>query len=164
MPPVPGIDKRNVVSFEVVLEAPHWNFEKNVVIGGGATGCEIALHLAQRQCRVTLVELLPDIATQLEAITRKVMLQLMKDNGVVLLTGHSLEKIDDSGVVLRSTQGAVEEIPADRVIVATGTRPDKRLYEEVASVGCKVHLIGDCLEARSAKAAIYEAAKLGRKL
>ena len=55
-------------------------------------------------------------------------------------------------------------IEAERVILATGTRPCNHLYQKAKSLGYEIHRIGDCLEARNAKAAIYEGAVLGRSI
>ena len=52
----------------------------------------------------------------------------------------------------------------DRVVVAVGNRPDNRLFNQVEELGIEVYQIGDCLEVRSAKEAIYEAAVIGRKI
>ena len=49
-------------------------------------------------------------------------------------------------------------------MVAAGAKSDNRLYEEIRSLGYETHQIGDCLEPRSAKAAIYEGAVLGRSI
>ena len=39
-----------------------------------------------------------------------------------------------------------------------------RVKEEIKALGYDVHKIGDCLEPRNAKAAIYEGAVVGRKI
>ena len=49
-------------------------------------------------------------------------------------------------------------------MVAIGIRPDKRLFEEIKELGYENHLIGDCLEPRTAKEALYESAVLGRSI
>jgi 2,4-dienoyl-CoA reductase-like NADH-dependent reductase (Old Yellow Enzyme family) len=55
-------------------------------------------------------------------------------------------------------------IEADRVIIATGTRPNARLFHEVKNLGVEVFRIGDCRQTRDAKEAIYESAVLARKI
>jgi 2,4-dienoyl-CoA reductase (NADPH2) len=49
-------------------------------------------------------------------------------------------------------------------LIAVGTRPNNWLYDKIKSMGIEIHQIGDCLEPRSAKDAIYESAVLGRKI
>jgi hypothetical protein len=60
--------------------------------------------------------------------------------------------------------GIEQLLEAEKVILATGTRPHNRLYKKIKPLGFEIHRIGDCLEARSAKTAIYEGAVLGRSL
>jgi 2,4-dienoyl-CoA reductase-like NADH-dependent reductase (Old Yellow Enzyme family)/thioredoxin reductase len=163
-PPVPGIDKPIVRTLAQVFDTEHLADMSAVVVGGGATGCEVAHHLSESGCSVTIVEQLDKLAGQLESITRKVLLKQLKDNNVQFRTGCTLAKVEDHGVVIITPDGREESIEAEAVVVAIGNRPDNRLYEQIRSKGIPVYQIGDCLEPRSAKAAIFEAADIGRAI
>jgi 2,4-dienoyl-CoA reductase-like NADH-dependent reductase (Old Yellow Enzyme family)/thioredoxin reductase len=163
-PPLPGIEKSIVLSLPEILNGEKPAARKTVVIGGGATGCEVAHHLAGNGCRVTIVEQLPKIAEQMESITRKVLLEQLRDNEVQFLTGHRLSRIEDHGVYVTSEGGSEAFIEAEAVVIAIGNKPDTRLYEQIAPLGIPIYQIGDCLEPRSAKAAISEAAEIGRAI
>jgi 2,4-dienoyl-CoA reductase-like NADH-dependent reductase (Old Yellow Enzyme family)/thioredoxin reductase len=163
-PPLPGIEKSIVFSLPEILNGEKPVPKKTVVLGGGATGCEVAHHLSENGCQVTVVEQLPKIAEQMESITRKVLLKQLRDNKVQFLTGHRLSRIEDHGVYVTSESGAEAFIEAEAVVIAIGNKPDNRLYEQIASLGVTIHQIGDCLEPRSAKAAISEAAEIGRAI
>ena len=163
-PPLPGIEKSVVLSLQEILNGEKPVPKKTVVLGGGATGCEVAHHLSENGCQVTVVEQLPKIAEQMESITRKVLLKQLRDNKVQFLTGHRISRIEDHGVYVTSESGAEVFIEAEAVVIAIGNKPDNRLYEEIASLGIPIHQIGDCLEPRSAKAAISEAAEIGRAI
>jgi len=52
-------------------------------------------------------------------------------------------------------------IETQRVVIAIGYQSDDRLYDQIKSFGYEIHRIGDCLEVRSAKEAIYEGMVLG---
>jgi pyruvate/2-oxoglutarate dehydrogenase complex dihydrolipoamide dehydrogenase (E3) component len=134
------------------------------VVGGGATGCEVAHHLAEHGSSVTIVEQLPKIASNLESITRKVLLKELRERGVRFLTGRKLSKIEENGVVVTGEDGTESFIEADAVVIAIGNKPDNTLYEQIQSLGISLYQIGDCLEPRSAKAAISEAATIGRSI
>ena len=164
-PPIQGLDKDIVIPFaEVLTEGTPVQKKRTVVIGGGPTGCEVALHLSQNGCPVTIVEMLPKIGKPLESITRKVLLNELKGNHVVSMTECKLLRVEDNGVVVIGTDSEERFIEAERVIITIGNRPYRKLYDQITALGYEAHQIGDCLEPRSAKAAIYEGAVLGRAI
>jgi pyruvate/2-oxoglutarate dehydrogenase complex dihydrolipoamide dehydrogenase (E3) component len=164
IPPVDGINSSIVMTYEDVLNETPPSFRQAVIIGGGATGLEIALHLAEYGCRVSVVEILAKIGKGLEAMTKKILLGKLKEYNVKIMTETKLTRVTSTGAAVTHIDGTEQLIEAETVIFATGTRPCNRLYEKVKSLGYETHQIGDCLETRSAKAAIYEGAVLGRSL
>jgi 2,4-dienoyl-CoA reductase-like NADH-dependent reductase (Old Yellow Enzyme family)/thioredoxin reductase len=163
-PKVEGIDKSNVVTFAEVLSENPPAQKKTVVVGGGPTGCEVALHLSENGCPVVIVEMLPTIGKPLESITRKVLLKELKANNVKVMTEFRLSKVEENGVFVVGKDMEEQFLEAERVVIATGNRPDNKLYNQIESLGYEIHRIGDCLEPRSAKSAIYEGAVLGRAI
>ncbi|MBN1851033.1 MAG: FAD-dependent oxidoreductase [Deltaproteobacteria bacterium] len=161
MPPVEGTDSPIILSIPQILNGIKKTIKNTVIIGGGATGCEIALHLSGQECHVTIVEMLPKIGTQIESMTRKVMLQRLRDCHVEILTEHRLRKVTDLSVILNDKQGKEITLTCDSVVIATGTSPNNKLFDQVKSLGPKVYQIGDCREARSAKEAIFEGFSIG---
>jgi 2,4-dienoyl-CoA reductase-like NADH-dependent reductase (Old Yellow Enzyme family)/thioredoxin reductase len=164
IPPVDGINSSIVMTYEDVLNEATPSFRQAVIIGGGATGLEIALHLAEYGCRVSIVEMLAKIGKGLEAMTKKILLGKLKEYNVKIMTETKLTRVTSAGAAVTLSEGTEQLIEAEKVIFATGARPCNRLYEKVKSLGYETHQIGDCLETRSAKAAIYEGAVLGRSL
>jgi len=164
LPDVPGIDRPIVLDLSAVLNGDPPEKRKAVVVGGGATGCEVAHHLAEHGSTVTIVEQLPKIALNLESITRKVLLRELRERGVQFLTGSKLSRVEETGVVVTGENGRETFIEANTVVIAIGNKPDNTLYEQIQSFGIPVYQIGDCLEPRSAKAAISEAAAIGRSI
>ena len=164
LPPVEGIDKPIVTSYVGMLEGEAPSPKKTVVIGGGATGCEVAHHLAESGSDVTIVELLPKIGKALESMTRKILLRKLRATNTRMMTETSLKKVEDNGVVVSDKDGNETFLEAQRVVIAIGSRPDNQLYEQVEPLGYELHRVGDCLEPRSAKAAIYEGGVLGRSI
>ncbi len=161
---MPGIDKPIVSTFIEVFNGEMPAKRKTVVVGGGATGCEVALHLAENGCPVTIVEQLPKIGGQLESITKKVLISRMKENGIQSMAGHRLSSVEDNGVFVTDQEGNEVFIEAESVVVSIGNKPDNSLYDEIKPLGIELYQIGDCLEPRSAKAAIYEGAVIGRAI
>jgi len=163
-PPVPGIDKPIVVPLSDMLSGIRAVEGKVIVVGGGATGCEVAHHLSENGCQVTIVEMLPRLAEQLESITRKVLIGKLRENNARILTEHKVISIGDRGVSVTDKNGKESFLEADSVVITIGNRPDNALHDELKPTGIELYKIGDCLEPRSAKAAIYEGAIIGRKI
>jgi 2,4-dienoyl-CoA reductase-like NADH-dependent reductase (Old Yellow Enzyme family)/thioredoxin reductase len=164
LPSVEGIDNDIVLTYEDVLIGGSPPFKNVVVIGGGPTGLELALHLAEYGCKTTVVEMLPKIGRGLEAMTKKIILKQLKKHNTTILSDTRLIKIEENGVIVASKGRPPQFIETDKVVIAIGTRPDTRLYDKIKSLGYKLYQIGDCLEPRNAKEAIYESAVLGRRL
>lgn len=164
-PPIPGIEKDIIRTPPEILNGGRPKKRRTVVIGGGATGSEIAHHLSENGCAVTIVEMLPKIATQLEAMTRKVLIGQLKANNVEFLTGHRVTRIEDNGVFVVPEDGSKEVlIEAESVVIAIGNRPEDSLEKQLLPLGIPLHKVGDCLEPRSAQAAIYEGSVIGRSI
>ncbi|MEJ2478002.1 MAG: FAD-dependent oxidoreductase [Desulfobacterales bacterium] len=164
LPPVEGIDEASVVTFDIVLNGDVQDKKTTVIIGGGSTGCEVAYHLSEMGSPVTIVELMPKIGGDLEAVTKKLLVRKLKGNNVRILTEHRLLRVGKDSLVVVGPDGIDHIIEAQRVVVAIGTRQDDTIHQQIKSLGYETHVIGDCLEPRTAKAAIYEGAKLGRSI
>jgi 2,4-dienoyl-CoA reductase-like NADH-dependent reductase (Old Yellow Enzyme family)/thioredoxin reductase len=164
VPPVNGIDKPLVVTFDRVLDENAQAKKTTVIIGGGATGCEVAFHLSEMGSAVTVVELLPSIGGDLEAITKRMLMRKLKAGGVRFLTEHRLVSVEDDGVVVAGPDDRRVRLDAERVVIAIGARPDDTIHAQIRALGYETHVIGDCLKPDTAKAAIYAGAKLGRAL
>ncbi len=164
IPQVAGIDRDIVLTYEDVLNETPPSFKKTVVIGGGATGLELALHLAEYGCEVNVVEMLDKVGIGLEPMTRKILLGKLKETQVKIMTETRLVRVEAGGVVVARSDGTEQMFEAEKVILATGNRPLNTLYKKIKSLGYETYQIGDCLETRSAKAAIYDSAVLGRSI
>src|SRR5690606_39556561 len=77
--------------------------------------------------------------------------------------GCSYDRIDDQGlhITLTDKQGKVQEhtiLPVDNVIICAGQEPLRELYDQLANIGVKAHLIGgaDVAEELDAKRAIRQ--------
>jgi 2,4-dienoyl-CoA reductase-like NADH-dependent reductase (Old Yellow Enzyme family)/thioredoxin reductase len=165
LPQIDGIDSALVISIDEALNGHTKTKGMNaVVVGGGPTGCEIALHLAENGHRVTIVEMMSTLGSGLETMTKKVMFGKLKDDGVSFRTDCRVTRIEENGVVIAEKDGGEVTLPADQVVISIGNRPEDTLFNQVESMGYETHRIGDCLEPRSAKAAIFEGAVLGRAI
>jgi NADPH-dependent 2,4-dienoyl-CoA reductase/sulfur reductase-like enzyme len=165
MPKIPGIDKPLVTSYVHVFDGSSLTGKKTVIIGGGVTGCEAAYHLAKSGSEVTVVEMLPQVGKPLESMTRKVLLQKLRNGRTRILTETKPLQIEDNGVLVTDLKSHNQSfLEAERVVIAVGSQPENGLYQELEPLGYELHRIGDCLEPRSAQAAILEGAVLARSI
>ncbi len=75
VPQIPGIDFPTVSNaWDVLQGKANIGAEHVVVAGGGMVGCETALYLAQKSCAVTVVDMLPIVAQDVEPISRGVLI------------------------------------------------------------------------------------------
>ena len=156
IPPIPGIESPHVIPGAWMHDKP-FDFGKTVVvIGGGMVGCEAAVELKERNLDVTVVEMLPQVASGCgEAQSNSIRVGL---KGVKILVNTKCSRITTEGVWVQ-TEGQDEMfLPADSIVLSTGMKPRSALVEELLhSRVPETYVIGDCLSARKMGDAIKEA-------
>ncbi len=100
-----------------------------VIVGGGLIGVEATEALVEKGCRVTVVEMLPQILGMLDWEIAKLVEQHMESHGVKVLTGTRVESFEGDGKVrcVVTDQG---RLSADMVVMAIGVRPNVKLAQE----------------------------------
>ena len=85
---------------------------KNVlVLGGGLIGCETAEHLAAQGRSVTVVEMLPQLAKDMEWCARVLLLRRMASLGIKLRSGNEILSIGaGNAVTVRNEKGREETL------------------------------------------------------
>lgn len=144
IPHIPGVDGKNVVTAFDILAGKVAPGANNVIIGGGAVGTETANWIGMtRGIGSTVVEMTPAIAKD-EGPTLPNLLGDLAKRGVKLMTSTKVLEIKEDGVLVEKSDGTTAIIPADKVIMAAGVRPDHELADKLKSDGYDVRLIGDC--------------------
>lgn len=144
IPPIPGIGSAIVHDAQALLrdKVNVAAGDRVVVVGGSATGCETAEHLAGRVAAVTILEMRPGVGFGIEAITRRHLLRQLKRDGVRIITQAKVVMIEHEEVVYEDPEGAQYAVPADLVALALGWRPvGNRLAEQLH--GVEVIVLGD---------------------
>jgi 2,4-dienoyl-CoA reductase (NADPH2) len=168
-PNIRGIGLPHVVFADQALENSVPIGDKVVVVGGGGVGVETALYLAQRWSlspesmaflhdfkavddetieslgrrghQVTLVEQLNTVGLGLGPGTKWVLLKELQRAKVRVISGAHVQEILQAGVIIR--KGTAEEvIPADTVVLATGSEMDTSVYEALRGLAGEVYLPG----------------------
>ena len=133
IPPIPGVDKKNVHVFRTLddtralLEKAQPGL-KVAVIGGGLLGLEAARGLQVRGCEVTVVHLMETLMErQLDATGGDYLKRKIESLGIRVLLPQQTAALFGNGRVdgLRFASG--EELEADLVVIAAGIRPNAEL-------------------------------------
>jgi mercuric reductase len=100
-----------------------------VVIGANAIGLEMGQLFLHLGSRVTLLEALPRIAPFEESEVSAVLEQVLRDRGAEIHTGVKITRVETEGVrrvVVFERDGVEVRVEAERILVATGRRPNTR--------------------------------------
>lgn len=146
---IPGSKKEHVLTVKQALQSPEKVGRSVLIIGGGASGCECAEYLAGERIElkwqmkegvdgallyektehndipekhvITVVELLPQIGSDMDAFNRELMEISLTERNVAVLTGTEVVKIRDHDVIV-SRNGSLKNIAVDTVVLAAGLK------------------------------------------
>lgn len=115
-----------------------------VIIGGGIVGCETAHLLADKGISVTVLDLLDDVAVDLEPITRGYLLAKLQEKQVKFITNAIVTKISGEGVEYLTKSGKYRLVPTAAPILSLGQRPvGLDLAQAMEEAGLDVVIAGD---------------------
>ena len=134
-----------------------------VVCGGGLSGSDLGLELAEAGHEVTIVEMLDEIARDMLFLNRTSLLRSLEENHVTVLTGHKVVRVTEAGVVTEGPDGS-RTLECDTVVTAFGVKPDQHLAAALTESGRTVHAVGDCTDPRKVGDAINDAYELAFNL
>lgn len=157
IPDVPGIDRPNVRIATKLLKEGQDTGQNVIIVGGGLVGCETGLHLAEKGKKVTIIDMLPEVAQDVIFMARFSLLEALKNKGIETYGGLKLTEITESGIVVEDSNGDKKEMACDTVVIAVGLKADDTLYNELVNEFDEVYRIGDCIKARKFIDAIQEA-------
>lgn len=144
IPPVPGIDGKNVIVAEDVLLGRAEVKGDCVILGSGMTGLETAEVVMRAGHKTTLADMLPQIGAGAEIIVIQDIKQRLACYDPVCLPGHRLLKITAEGVELECMEtGQPVFAPTQTVILALGVRPHQEVVDRFKAAFSEARVIGD---------------------
>jgi len=164
VPPVPGVDREDVVTAWDVLGGREVG-RRVLVVGGGLTGLETAEFLAEQGKEIVLVEMLKRIGADMGGTVRWHLMNRTRSLNIKTFVSTQIKEIRPKGVVVVLRNGAEETWEAfDTIVLACGVKPKDELSKQMQGKVKEVHVIGDAAKARRGLEAIRSGSEMGRKL
>lgn len=138
--------------------------ENFLIIGGGSVGCEVAEYLAEKGRKVSVVEILEQIASDAQSNTRRLLAQRLQEKKVTIYNRSQVQKIEGEKITLINHEGKSFDLRADVVVAAAGAIPDPISLKgmEKLKPTPEVYLIGDCRQTGKIMQAIHDGNRVGR--
>jgi 2-enoate reductase len=153
-----GDNEHVYTAVDILLEKKDCG-EATAVIGGGLVGCELALWLAERGMKVTLIETLGKLMAingPLCHANRDMLEKLVPYKGVEVLTEAKADHYEN-GTLTVSMGGENREIACDSVILAVGYLEEDSLYKELEFDVPEIYLLGDAKKVSNIMYGIWDA-------
>ncbi len=164
MPEWEGIQESAAVSIDDVLSGRVETGENILIVGGSGSGAEIADYLSDMNKKVTIVEMLEGIATDLVNHLQHYVLKRLNEKNVTMLTSTQVKSLGKGFVVVEDASGTKRLNGFDTIVMAVGSIPNKRVHKELEEKIIAHYVIGDALQPREIVDALYEAQETATKL
>lgn len=135
--------------------------DRVVIIGGGLTGCEIALDLFRKGKHPAIVEMKDDlIAVKNMCLANTSYLRdCFKTNQIPVYLNASTKSISEKEVLVETKDQGPVTLPSDSVIMSVGYHPMPLLEKDR-----HVHLLGDCRKVGNVRSVIWGAWDIAMKI
>ena len=163
IPNIPGVNQENVFTSSQVLTGEKDPVGKVLVIGGGMVGCETADFLGEYGCGTTIVEMLDDVAMDVQAAVRYYLMERLERYKVAIETKTKVKEIKKNSVIVEKEGKETELTGFDAIIVSVGYKPVNNLQAKLEGK-VQLHIIGDAVKTRKAIEGIYEAANVALEI
>ena len=128
--------------------------DRVIIIGGGLTGCEIALDLSLKGKTPVIVEMKHDLMAVrgLCLANSSYLRDYFALNGTEIHLNTTLAEVTDTGVIVRNKDGRTSPIDGDTVLLSVGYLPDPLIKKSR-----RVRLVGDCKDVGNLRTVIWRA-------
>ena len=161
---MPG-KNRDVLYAEDVLRGAELKGSTVAIIGGGMIGCEVAEFLAQKGKRVYIIEMLDDVAMDMSARPRWLLLRRLRETGrVEILVKTKAKRVQGQTIWVEKEGQEIQLGKMDEIVLAIGYKSDNTLFNSLRGKVAELFAIGDCVKPRKAFEAIHEGFDVGLKI
>lgn len=131
--------------------------QKIVILGGGFVAAEVAEFIAEKGKEVAMIEMQDLVASDMEPNSRQMLIERLEKLGVKMITQTMVQEVTARGVKGKTLEtGAVQEFPADCVVVALGSEPAGFPVEDLQKARVQVRFIGDAKEVHGIAEAVRD--------
>ena len=127
-PPIPGSSLEGVADSDIMLEEVNMSLKSLVIIGGGVIGMEFAQIYSDIGCQVTVLEAMDRILPGMDREIAQNLKMIGKKRNIDIHTGamvKEIQKTSDGSLLCRyEEKGGEKEAAGERVLIATGRRPN----------------------------------------
>ncbi|MDD3628467.1 MAG: dihydrolipoyl dehydrogenase [Actinomycetota bacterium] len=123
IPPIEGINSKKVMDSGAILDLAEIP-ESLVIIGAGAIGLEFAYFFNTAGTKVKVIEMLSEIAIQMDKEISSYLLKSLKSQGIDFSLGSKVIKIDNNGISYTCEDGKTETVKSEFILNATGRKPN----------------------------------------
>ncbi len=165
IPNIRGINSESVMTAIDLLKGNEKTGHRVLIIGGGLTGCEIALWLADQGKSSTIVEMLPQLMsghTRVPGQVKMMTMDLLAKCKTTIKTGSRVQAITSEGVSIVQNSSDENLIQADTIVLAMGMLPNTQIADQLDQKLERVFRIGDCREPRNIMNAVWDAYEIAR--
>lgn len=142
-PKIPGIKETKFVTVRDVLDGLVSPGKKVLIVGGGLSGTETADFLGEHGRSVTIIEMLPEIAQDVESTVRVFLMQRLEEHHTQMITDAKVKYFYPDGV-LYEHDGTKKEIRGfDTIVLSLGVTSYNPLEEKLRSKVQELYVIGD---------------------
>jgi 2-enoate reductase len=162
VPDIPGGTARRMLTCIDLFLGKGSCGNRVVVAGGGLTGCEVALWLADQGRKVTIVDRLPEPANEAFYANENMLLDMLHRRDVRILRGMRVSEMMPEGVVVADDVFKSGFIRCDTLALALGREPERDLYERLRKEIPRIYAVGDMREPKTIQEAIGDGFQVGR--
>ena len=160
MPAINGIKNVNFIKANDVLAGKAATGSKVLIAGGGMIGSETAEFLCEYGKEVTIVEMRPEIAADMNEMVKINFMRRLKAHGVKALTSAKITSFHDTGIDYEQDGQSHSLKGFDTIILSLGTVANNPLEDQIRDLVEDVRVIGDARKAGKVLKAIQEAAEI----
>jgi 2,4-dienoyl-CoA reductase-like NADH-dependent reductase (Old Yellow Enzyme family)/thioredoxin reductase len=163
---IPGVHGKNVYTADEVLINPELAGKNVVVLGGGLVGCETAELLGELGKKCTVVDMAPNIASEIHPLRKGFFFERLRNVGVKAITGTKVKCIELPKVTVSAGDYVYDLDGFDTAVLAFGRSKVNTLEQEIAASGFtgQVYVIGDANNVSTAFKAILAGAECAAKM